>query len=408
MPVSRRRTIALASAAIAAASLGRRRAHAAEPIRIGAINPYTGAMALYGGELTNGYELAADRANAAGGVLGRQIELLRGDAANPQQGISTVEQLAGKVDVFVGTYLSAVANSASDAALRYNRIYWDTNALAQNLTDRGLPNFIRSGPDAAAFARGSADTVTGLVGPSLHKEPANLTVWIEHEDSIYGTSIAATQKTLLESAGIKVLGIGAHSAASIDLTDSVLRAKRSNPDVWLNTGYVPDGNLLLRTAREQGFSPAATVFVGTGDTPETLNAVGAQSLEGMLVVSYPRPDVAAAFGPGAHEYLEAYRAKYHHEPVAPQGMAAYVGLQMLLEAITAAGGTDMQKVRDAAAKMDRPLHSYATGFGVKFDEHFQNTRAAPTTIQWQGGVPVTVFPKLAAQPDTTLKPLARG
>ncbi|MEO9190703.1 MAG: ABC transporter substrate-binding protein, partial [Acetobacteraceae bacterium] len=81
---------------------------AADPIRIGAINPYTGPMALYGSEVTHGYELAAEKANAGGGVLGRQIEIVRGDAANPQQGISAVEQLADKVDVFVGTYISAV------------------------------------------------------------------------------------------------------------------------------------------------------------------------------------------------------------------------------------------------------------------------------------------------------------
>ena len=42
--------------------------------------------------------------------------------------------------------------TASDAALRYNKLYWETNAVAQVLTERGLPNFIRSGPDGGAFA----------------------------------------------------------------------------------------------------------------------------------------------------------------------------------------------------------------------------------------------------------------
>lgn len=407
MRLSRRETLRLAGMAAAGAALPLRRGWAAEPIRIGAINPYTGPMALYGAEVTHGYELAVEKANGSGGVLGRQIELLRGDAANPQQGISAVEQLAGKVDVFIGTYLSAVANAASDAALRYEKAYWDTNALAQGLTQRDLPNFIRSGPDASAFAQMSAETVTGLIATALKKDPKELTVWIEHEDSIYGTSIAETQRTLLQAAGVKVAGVGAHSAGAMDLTDSVLRAKRANPDVWVNTGYVPDGNLLLRTARDQGFNPPATLFVGTGDTPETLSALGAQYLEGLLVVSYPRPDVAPSFGPGAQEYLEAYKKKFGRDPIAPQGMAAYVGLQILLEAIKAAGGTDVEKLRDAAAKMDQPLHTYATGFGVKFDAHFQNTRALPTTVQWQSGKPVTVFPQAAAQTGVKLVNLPR-
>ena len=92
----------------------------AQNIKIGAINPYSGPMALYGNEVTRGYELAVDQVNAAGGVLGRKVELIRGDAANAQQGIATVEQLAtrDKVDMFTGTYVSGISLTASDAAAR--------------------------------------------------------------------------------------------------------------------------------------------------------------------------------------------------------------------------------------------------------------------------------------------------
>src|ERR1017187_6727678 len=81
----------------------------AEPLRIGAINPYSGPMTLYGDEVARGYQLAIDEANAKGGVVGRKIELLRGDAGSPPQGIAAVEKMAGegKVEVFVGTYIRA-------------------------------------------------------------------------------------------------------------------------------------------------------------------------------------------------------------------------------------------------------------------------------------------------------------
>src|SRR5437667_6838671 len=69
------------------------------PIRIGAINPYSGPVALYGDEVARGYQLAIDEANARGGVLGRKIELLRGDAGNPQQGIAAVDKLASQDNV---------------------------------------------------------------------------------------------------------------------------------------------------------------------------------------------------------------------------------------------------------------------------------------------------------------------
>jgi len=394
--------------AIAAIALTASAAFAQEPIRIGAINPYSGPVALYGDEVSRGYQLAIDEANATGGAIGRKIELLRGDAGNPQQGIAAVERLAAdKVDVFVGTYISAVSNAASDAALRYSKIYWDTNALAADLTARGLPNFVRSGPYASSFAEVSANAARDLLGPALGKPIKGLKIWIESEDSIYGTSIAKQQKELLEKEGAIVVGVGAHNFRAIDLTDSVLRAKGTTPDVWINTGYVPDGNLLLRTMREQGFKPPAILLVGTGDTFETLESLGAEYLEGIAIVGYPRPDQTEGYGPGAAAYLAAYKKKYERDPIAPQGMTAYVGMQMLIEAIVAAGSVDMEKVRAAAAKLDKPAKSYATGFGLKFDAQFQNTRAFPTVVQWQSGKLVTVYPKEAAQPNVKLVNLPR-
>ena len=377
---------------------------AQDALRIGAINPFSGPLALYGDEMARGYQLAIDERNAKGGVLGRKIELVKGDASTPQQGIAAVDQLVSrdKAELFVGTYISAVSNAASDAALRNQRIYWDTNALAAELTERKLPNFIRSGPYSGNFAAVSVRLILESLAPALKKAPKDLTVWIEHEESISGKSIGDAQRALLEAAGVKVLGQGAHSTRANDLSDAVLRARRTNPDVWMQMGYVPDTNLLLKTAREQGFKPGVIVLTGTGDTFETLNALGPESLEGVFVVSYPRPDISEAFGPGASAYLAAYRKAYQREPIAPQGMTAFTGMRMLLETVEAAGSTEITKVRAAAAKLDKPINSYASGFGVKFDANFQNTRAFPTVIQWQAGKQVTVFPSEARAPGTTL------
>jgi branched-chain amino acid transport system substrate-binding protein len=398
-----------ASLMVAAAALSPALQAQPVPLKIGALNPYSGPMALYGTEVTRGYELAVDRLNAAGGVNGRKLELVRGDVSNPQQGIATVEQLVSKdkVDLFIGTYISAISLTASDAALRYNKLYWETNAVAQTLTDRGLPNFIRSGPDGSAFANTSSAAVRELIAPALKKDLRDLRVWIESEDSIYGSAIAAAQKRILETFGARIVGVGAHSARTIDINDTVLRIKQATPDVLVQTGYVPDGNLLLRTLRDQGVKPGAVLLVGTGDTPETLQALGAEYMQGVLVVGYPRNDISEAFGPGNKAYLEAYRAKYKADPVAPQGMNAYSGFLILAEALQAAGSVEPEKVQAAAAKLDKPENSYPSGYGARFNKNFQNQRTGFTVSQWQGGKMVTVYPKMAVLPGVTLKPLAR-
>ena len=170
---------------------------------------------------------------------------------------------------------------------------------------------------------------------------------------------------------------------------------------------MPDGNLLLRTLRDQGVKPGAILYVGTGDTPETLQALGAEYMDGVLVVGYPRNDITEAFGPGAKAYLDAYRAKYKADPIAPQGMNAYTGFLILAEAIKSANGVEPDKIQAAVAKMDKPEHTYPSGHGVRFDKNFQNQRAGLTVSQWQGGKMVTVFPKLAVIQGVNLKPLGR-
>ena len=226
MHIQRGARLALATVMLFGMAAGA--AVAQDSLRIGAINPYSGPLALYGDELARGYQLAVAERNAKGGVLGKKIELVRGDATNPQQGIAAVDQLVTreKVDLLIGTYISAVSNAASDAALKHQKLYWDTNAIAAELTERKLPNFVRSGPHGAYFAEMSVRAVLEI-GKALGKQPKDITVWLEHEDSIYGKTIVEVQKKGLEQAGVKVVGVGSHNFRATDLTDVVLRAKKA-------------------------------------------------------------------------------------------------------------------------------------------------------------------------------------
>ena len=246
-----------------------------------------------------------------------------------------------------------------------------------------------------------------LLGPAIGKPIKGLKVWIESENSIYGTSIAKQQKELLEKEGATVVGVGAHNFRAADLTR--LGASREGH----HARHLDQHR--LRAGRQSAAAHDARAGLQASRDPagrdgryiETLESLGASIWRQFTVVGYPRPDQTEAYGPGAAAYLAAYKAKYQRDPIAPQGMAAYVGAKMLIEAIAAAGSVDMEKLRAAAAKMDKPEKSYATGFGVKFDAQFQNTRAFPTVVQWQSGKIVTVFPKDAAQPDVKLVNLPR-
>lgn len=368
------------------------------PIKIGVINPFSGDFAVYGEEVTRGYELAVQEANDAGGVNGRQVELLRGDATTADQAIDAANRLGTRenVDAFIGTYISAAASAASDVAARQGKLYWETNGVADDLTERGLENYLRFGFRATDFANVSVEGLAAIA-EALGKPVTQLRVYIEHEDSIYGSSVAKQQQVDLKKQGIPIVGVGKHAAAATDLTDSVMKAKNAKPDVLLSTGYVPDTNLLLRTARSQGFHPPATLLVGTGDTNDTLESIGAKNLAGTLVTAYPGADVSEAYAPGADKFLAAYKAKYKSDPRAPQSLTAYAGAQSLLKMIGEAKGTAVEDVRKVAMAADVPFNSLPNGFGIKFDEKGQNQLARPVIVQWRGdGKKVTVFPAEAA------------
>lgn len=367
-------------------------------LKIGVINPFSGPNAPGGEAIFQGYEIAAEEINADGGVLGKKVVLVRGDASAPEQGISEVNRLATSenVDLFAGTYLSGISNTASETALRYGKVYWDTNATAGNLTERGLQNFFRSGPMADQFAQVAGEAVKELVPEAIGKSVADMKVCVTHEESIYGTTISERVVESLEESGAEVTANVAYPATAPDLGNVILRCQGTNPDVWVQTGYIPDINLLLRTADQQDFDPAARLLIGTGDTRLTLDAVGADILDGTFVVGYPHFDIKESYAPGAAEFLEAYTGKYGSEPTFPQTMTAYAGMRMLFDAINEAGSVDPADVEQTVTGWDKELGSYATGFGAEFNDKHQNVKALPLVVQWQGGKVVTVYPQEAA------------
>ena len=99
---------ALTLAAAAGCSEAGAGAAASEPLKIGVIGPLSGAMAYGGEDHFRGYQLAVDEVNENGGIDGREVKLIPGDAVTAEQGLTEARRLATRenVDAFVGTYSS--------------------------------------------------------------------------------------------------------------------------------------------------------------------------------------------------------------------------------------------------------------------------------------------------------------
>ena len=100
--------------------------------------------------------------------------------------------------------------------------------------------------------------------------------------------------------------------------------------------------------------------------------------------------------PGAAPFAEAYRRRYGSAPRSGHSLACYAGARLALEAMQAAGGAERERLRAALLALDLPAGALANGWGARFDEKGQNTRAQPLLQQWQGGRLLTIGPAEAA------------
>lgn len=388
------------TAVLIVAAIGVAKNSAGGTLKIGVVIPLSGVSASPGEEIFRGYQLAIDK--LGGKVAGKTIELVRGDASTPDQAIAETTRLATQenVDVFVGTYTSGLSQAGSETAARYNKLWWETHALTDTLTTRGLPNYLRGGARAHDFANASVEFIKNAIVPRLGK---GLKVFVEHEDGLYGTSVSRTQIDKLRQAGFQVVE-GKHSTAATDVTDSVLTAKKENPDIWMITGYVPDDNLLLKTAAAQSFRPKATMLVGTGDGRPTFDAVGPGYLTNTFVVAYSTLLSNPRWAPGIKELFTAYKGKYHSDPIGTVATTAYTGMTAFLTVLKAANGaTDVGTFHDAALKTVIPFGKLPNGWGLKFNKTGQNERVRLVTVQWRSnGLLPAVYPPQARLGHATI------
>ncbi|MFT8245255.1 ABC transporter substrate-binding protein [Roseomonas sp. BN140053] len=366
--------------------------------RLGALFPFSGPLSLLGDESFRGLELAIEERNAAGGLLGRPIRLLKGDAADPTQAVAEVRRLTGaeRASAVFGTFGSALAAAASQVADAGGVPYLELGAVADELSTRGYRWFFRSCPRAAEIGRLAADAVPEVLAPGWGVPPASLRVVLLHEDAPFGASVAEAQNARLRERGLPAVEKVAYAPRSSDLSPLVQRLRSLGAEVVLHTGYPNEVVLLFRAFREAGWRPRVVVGAGAGySLADTAHAVGPE-FEGTLNAAFTQFEVNEAAAPGARPFVDTYKRRYGAEPRSGHSLANYAGAGIFLDAMTRAGGTDKDRLRAAILATDIAPADTATGWGARFDERGQNTRGRPFLCQWQNGRQVTVFPAAAA------------
>lgn len=140
------------------------------------------------------------------------------------------------------------------------------------------------------------------------------------------------------------------------------------------------------------------MVIGSGagySLTDTARAVG-PAFDGVMNVDFTQFAVNERYAPGVSAFVELYKRRYGSEPRSGHSLANYFGAKVFLDAVQRAGATDKDRIRAAVLATDIADGTTATGWGARFDERGQNTRAKPFLLQWQDGRQVTVFPREAA------------
>jgi branched-chain amino acid transport system substrate-binding protein len=302
-----------------------------DTIPIAMVGPVTGQYASFGQQMTNGAQMAVEDINAAGGVLGKKLDLDVGDdACDPKQAVAVANQMVGNgVALVAGHYCSGSSIPASKVYAEANLVQISPASTNPAFTDdRAGPNIYR--------VCGRDDQQGGVAGKYLAKHFADKNIAFVHDKTAYGKGLADETKKAMNEAGKQEAMYEAITAGEKDYSALVSKLKRANIDVVYFGGYHTEAGLIIRQMRDQGMN---TILMG-GDaliTQEFWSITGPAG-EGTLMTFSPDPrkNLAAA------EVVKRFKDK----GIEPEGyvLYTYAAIQAWKQATDKAKSVDSAEV----------------------------------------------------------------
>ncbi len=308
----------------------------ADSVKIATAGPMTGQYASFGKQMKDGATMAVKDINAAGGVLGKKIELIIGDdACDPKQAVAVANKMVGDGVVFMaGHFCSGSSIPASKVYEEEGIVMISPASTNPKLTDEGGPNVFR--------VCGRDDQQGSTAAEFIAKKFPNARVAIFHDKTAYGKGLADEMRKRYNALGKKEVMYGAYTAGEKDYSALVSKLKQNKIDLLYLGGYHTEGGLIVRQMRDQGMK---TILM-SGDalvTDEYWKITG-DAGEGTLMTFSPDPRK----NPEAADVVKRFEAA----GINPEGyvLYTYAAIQAWKQAAEQAGSVDPAKVTKALHK----------------------------------------------------------
>jgi branched-chain amino acid transport system substrate-binding protein len=386
------RWVGVVAAVLLASVPARTPAQAEKPIRIGIS---TAVQLQVGRDTVDGAQIAVDEINAAGGLLGRRLQMVVADETeNPEQGIAAIKKLTGddKVDVVIGGYTSGVTLAQLPHLSAARTPYLGVGAASPAITAKVKQDYehykyvFRISPlNSIHVARSLIDYMVGYLKPELGVR----SVAIVGENAKWVQDLVPVLRKGAVDAGVEVKLVELFDAGTTDFSPLFSKVKASGAQYLIvNLSHASSDVFAKQWYDARTPVPYGGIDV-KGQDANFFERVGGKSISAVAFLSAIRAPIT----PRTVPFVDAFVGKHRREPVYT-GFGAYDAVHAYAEAVRRAGSAEREAVVKALEKTDL----VATVGRIQLDEA-HDVKPGPGLVnllwvQWQeGGKRVVVWPK---------------
>ncbi len=348
------------------------------PIRIGVSIGLSGRYAAFGRMYADGLRLWVKKQNANGGILARPVDLIvHDDGSEPKTAIRIYRQMlsSGRFDFVFGPYSSPISKAVVPVLEEYRYPTLMPMTTLDSVWDTG-PRYVFgvTTPERrwtrAVFALMAGCNIDRLV--------------ILVDDAMFRMGSPRDARKWAKRFGLTILFL--ESLDTRNLADQLRRARQAGAQGLVAWGYLDDAVAVRRTLTKVGWTPRL-FFTPCAPALEEYGRMLGELANYTVGGSVWEPEIGRSY-PGGNEFLETFLHEYCSPP-SYQAAIGYAAGVILAEAITRAGGTDREKIRQILANLDTV--TLIGRYGV--DEKGVQIRMRPTIVQWQDGRKRVVWPE---------------
>jgi len=315
---------------------------ASGPILVGYYGDLSGRTSSFGQSTKNGVEMAADEINKAGGVNGRQVQIItEDDQGEPNKAATVVTKLINQDKVHA--LLGEVASSNSLAA-------------APKAQEAKVPMISPSSTNPAVTQVGDYIFRVCFIDPfqgevmakfAANNLKAKRAAILYDFNADYSRGLYQFFKRSFTQLGGQIVSEQSYTQGDRDFSGQLTAIRSATPDVIYVPGYYGEVGVIANQTKQLGIK--APLLGGDGWDAPQLWQLGGAALNGDYISNHYSVDDPS---PAIQKFVADYKARYN---ILPDALAAlgYDSMKVLADAIKRAGGTESATLRDAIAKTEK-------------------------------------------------------